>query len=90
VKQFAKENGMTYFKALSDPRCKSQYRKVIGDGVGFSSRVSPDDPNISKEETQKIHTKLGIKQKREAYDRELNEFHLYYNFIDFFGQPEVP
>jgi hypothetical protein len=25
VKQFAKENDMTYFKSLSDPRCKSQY-----------------------------------------------------------------
>jgi hypothetical protein len=74
VRQFAKENEMTYFKALSDPRCKSQYRKIIGDGVGSSSRVSPDDPNISKEETNFIHTKMGIKQKREAYDRELNEF----------------
>jgi hypothetical protein len=68
---------MTYFKALSDPQCKSQYRKVIGVGVGFSSRVSPSDdldPNISKEETRRIHTEMGIKQKREAYDRGLNEF----------------
>jgi hypothetical protein len=72
VKEFEKENGMTYFKALSDPRCKSQYRKVIGDGIG-SSRVS-QDPNISKEKTQAIHTALTLKQKREAYDRELNEF----------------
>jgi hypothetical protein len=27
VKTFAKENGVGYFKALSDPNCKSQYRK---------------------------------------------------------------
>jgi hypothetical protein len=27
VKQFAKQNNIGYFKALSDPNCKSQYRK---------------------------------------------------------------
>jgi hypothetical protein len=66
-----------FSKALSDPRCKSQYRKVIGVGVSSSSWVSPSDdldPNISKEETRRIHTEMGIKQKREAYDRELTEF----------------
>jgi hypothetical protein len=66
LRQFAKENGMTYFKALSDPQCKSQYRKIIGVGVGSSSRVSPSDdidPYISKEETRRNHTEMGIKQK---------------------------
>jgi hypothetical protein len=28
VKQFAKENNIGYFKALSDPRCKSTYNKI--------------------------------------------------------------
>jgi hypothetical protein len=27
VRKFAKENNVGYFKALSDPNCKSQYRK---------------------------------------------------------------
>jgi hypothetical protein len=28
VQQFAKDNGVRYFKALSDPRCKSTYKKI--------------------------------------------------------------
>jgi hypothetical protein len=27
VKRFAKENGVGYFKAISDPKCKSSYKK---------------------------------------------------------------
>jgi hypothetical protein len=28
VRKFAKDNGVGYFKALSDPRCKSTYKKI--------------------------------------------------------------
>jgi hypothetical protein len=44
VKQFAKDNNIGYFKALSDPKCKATYRKVKGNGIG-SSRVSPTNYN---------------------------------------------
>jgi alpha-L-fucosidase len=27
VRKFAKENGVGYFKAMSDPKCKSSYKK---------------------------------------------------------------
>jgi hypothetical protein len=27
VQEFANENNISYFKALSDPKCKAQYRK---------------------------------------------------------------
>jgi hypothetical protein len=30
VQEFAKENNIGYFKALSDPNCKSQYRRNNG------------------------------------------------------------
>ena len=41
VRQFAKDNGINYFQALKDPKCKTTYRKVKGDGIG-SSRISPE------------------------------------------------
>jgi hypothetical protein len=28
VRKFAKDNGVGYFKGLSDPRCKSTYKKI--------------------------------------------------------------
>jgi hypothetical protein len=33
VKRFAKENGVGYFKAISDPNCKSSYKKKIEIGT---------------------------------------------------------
>jgi hypothetical protein len=79
VKSFAKDNEISYFKALSDPRCKSQYRKVIGDGVS-SSRVTPEediDPNISMVTTNKIHRELKQRQIRENDKRELADYLAY-------------
>jgi hypothetical protein len=60
VQEFAKKNNIDYCKALCNLDCKSQYRKVIGDGVG-SSRISHEqdyNPNIPMAETNKTHQKL--------------------------------
>jgi hypothetical protein len=52
VRQFAKDNGINYFQALKDPKCKTSYRKVKGHGVG-SSRISPAQEEEEQEEIRR-------------------------------------
>jgi hypothetical protein len=81
VRQFAKDNNVTYFQALKDIKCKTTYRKVKGHGVGSSKIIPAEeekeesvsefiDPNIPMKETMEKHFKMKVKHDREAYDRE--------------------
>jgi hypothetical protein len=75
VKQFAKDNNIGYFKALSEPKCKATYRKVKGNGIG-SSKISAEeeydlDPNIPMSETLDKHLKMKLKHQGEQDIREL-------------------
>jgi hypothetical protein len=85
VQEFAKKHNISYFKALSDPRCKSQYRKVTGVGVN-SSRVTPDeedfDPNIPMAKTNKIHKELQKRQKRQNDKIEYNNYIAFTNLSE--------
>jgi hypothetical protein len=72
VKEFAKENDITYFKALSDPRCKTQYRKIIGVGVGkyYPAKVLPDDRDNKTIALEKRENKIWDKMRRNQDDAE--------------------
>jgi hypothetical protein len=91
VKQFAKDNGINYFQALKDIKCKTSYRKVKGHGVG-SSKIIPaqeeeeefksNNPNIPMEETKKEHKKLFYKQIAEKRVRDEIQYDKYLDLSD--------
>jgi hypothetical protein len=93
VRQFAKDNGINYFQALKDPKCKTTYRKVKGHGVGSSKIIPVEeekeesvsesiDPNIPMEETNEVHKNLQYKQYGEKLERHKKEYNTYMNLSD--------
>jgi hypothetical protein len=92
VRKFAKEHDLGYFKALSDPKCKASYRRVIGEGVNSSSeRVVPvtDDnldyyydkngKKINRKGNNNIHTKMQKKHIKEERAKDLQNYFNYDN-----------
>jgi hypothetical protein len=92
VQEFAKENNIGFFKALSDPKCKASYRRVIGEGANSSSeRVVPvtDDnldyyydkngKKINRKGNNNIHTKM---QKQHIKEERAKDLQNYLNYDD--------